>query len=284
MKKNLLKFFLFASVALLGLSACEKDENQVVYEGGTAPKLTASTTGPLVLLDTKINDPAITFNWTNPEYKFNTGINSQDVNYILQFDSTGKNFSYKLQEQSIPGNLSVTLLVKELNAFLTKMGLEAGKVHSIDVRVKATLANGSVPLYSNVITLKINPYLDYAVEPPGTKSLNFVDGELWIVGNAVASGWNNPLPPPFDVTQKFTRIDVLHYQANITFVGGGGYKLIQKQGVWGTQYHALDGSPSAALSGAFEKKDADPQFPGPDAGVYKVYVNFQTGRYTLTKL
>jgi hypothetical protein len=102
-----------------------------------------------------------------------------------------------------------------------------------------------------------------------------------MVGDAVASGWSNPLPPPYDVTQKFTRIDVLHYEAMINFNAAGGYKLIQKQGVWATQYHALDGT--AALSGDFEKKDSDPQFPSPGAGLYKVEINFQTGKYKLTK-
>jgi hypothetical protein len=150
------------------------------------------------------------------------------------------------------------------------------------------LLNGTVPLYSNVLKISINNYLDFVVEPPGTTTVNpiYSDGNLWIVGDAVASGWSNPLPNPFDVSQKFSRVggvsDVLHYQANITFNASGGYKLIQKQGEWSTQYHAMDGT--AKLSGDFEKKDSDPQFPSPGAGLYKVEINFQTGTYKLTKL
>jgi hypothetical protein len=241
----------------------------------------------MVLLIANKDNPAITFTWTNPKYKFNTGVSSQNVTYILQVDTTGANFTNpKMQERSISNDLSVALTVKELNTFLTKLELAAGVSHNIEFRVKSTLVNGSVPLYSNVLKISINNYLDFVVEPPGTVAQQYLDGNLWIVGDAVASGWSNPLPSPYDVSQKFSRVagpsDVLHYQATITFNATGGYKLIQTQGVWSTQYHALDGT--AKLSGDFEKKDSDPQFPSPGAGTYKVEFNFQTGTYKLTKL
>jgi len=69
---------------------------------------------------------------------------------------------------------------------------------------------------------------------------------------------------------------------DVTFNAGGYYKLIQAQGVWGTQYHAL--APADALGGEFEKRDADPAFQSPGAGRYKIEVNFQTGKYKLTRL
>jgi len=284
MNKNIFKLLLVTGV-LLAFSACKKEENRVIFEGGVEPVLAASTTGPIVLVKDNKEANAITLSWTNPDYNFNTGISSQNVNYIIQIDEAGKNFaSSKLQEMSVSNDLSVTLTAQQFNSFLSKMEFVAGVVQSVDIRVKATLANGSVPLISNPVTIRVNPYLDFAVEPPGTEANNYLDGNLWIVGDAVASGWSNPLPAPYDVSQKFTRVDIMHYEATIDFKGGGGYKLIQTQGVWGTQYHALDGSASAALNGSFEKKDADPQFPGPPVGKYKVQINFQTGKYTLTKI
>lgn len=277
------KFLVLALVTLCVFQSCKKDENKVYLEGGTAPVLSATTSGPLVLLKDDKDKPAITFSWTNPDYRFTTGISSQDVTYILQVDRTGKNFaSANRQEMSIANGLSVNLTVKELNAFLVKMELPAGVPYDMEFRLKASLINGSAPLYSNVLKLSINPYLDFAVEPPGTLALNYADGNLWILGDAVASGWDNPIKSPFDVTQKFTRIDVLHYVDTIAFNAAGAYKLIQKQGDWSTQYHALDGT--AKLEGSFEKKDSDPGFPSPGAGNYKVELNFQTGKYKLTKL
>lgn len=291
--KNILKLLFGTIFTAAIILSCKKDENKVYFEGGTPPLLTASSVTPMVLLIANKDNPAITFSWTNPNYRFNTGVSSQNVTYILQVDTAGANFTNpKKQERAISNDLSVSLTVKELNTFLTKLELQSGTAHDIEFRIKSTLVNGSVPLYSNVIKISINNYLDYVVEPPGTPTavpalpFPYSNGNLWIVGDAVASGWSNPLPSPYDVSQKFSRVggptDVLHYQANITFNATGGYKLIQTQGVWSTQYHALDGT--AKLSGDFEKKDSDPQFPSPGAGLYKVEINFQTGTYKLTKL
>jgi len=280
-----MKQLIFPFFVVLGFLSCKKEENKVIYEGGTAPVLSTSNTGTVVLIKDKRTENALTLSWTNPNYMFNTGISSQNVNYVLQIDTAGKNFvSSKLQEMSIPSDLGVKLTAQQLNTFLSKMEFKSGVDQSIDIRVKSTMANKSAALTSNTLTVKVNPYLDFAVEPPGTEANNYNDGNLWLLGDAVASGFSNPLPSPYDVSQKFTRVDIMHYEANITFVGGGGYKLIQTQGVWGTQYHALDGSVGAALSGSFEKKDSNPTFPGPSAGTYKVQINFQTGKYTLTKL
>jgi len=286
--KKVIKFLFGTVLATTMMVSCKKDENRVLFEGGTNPVLTASSTAAMVLLSANKDNAAVTFSWTNPNYMFNTGISSQDVNYVLQVDTTGANFTNpKIQEKAISKDLSVTLSVKDLNLFLTKMELASSVPHQMEFRIKSTLSNnGSVPLYSNVIKISVNPYLDFAVEPPGTAGPVYSDGTLWIVGDAVASGWSNPLPAPYDVSQKFARAggpsDVLHYVATVTFNATGGYKLIQTQGVWSTQYHALDGT--AALSGSFEKRDSDPQFPSPGAGSYKVEVNFQTGTYKLTKL
>ena len=263
--------------------SCKKEENKVFFEGGTAPVLSASATGTIVLEKEKMTENAVALSWTNPGYMFNTGVSSQNVNYILQIDTAGKNFiSPKLQEMSIANDLGKTLTVQELNIFLSKMEFAAGVDQSIDMRIKATLVNGSVPLISNTVTLKVNPYLDFAVEPPGTAANNYEDGDLWVIGNAFASDYTNPLPPPYDVTQKFTRIDIMHYEIVVPMLGGGAYKLIQKQGDWSTQYHALDGG--TWEGGSFEKKDGEPGFPGgPSAGTYKISVNFQTGRYSVVK-
>lgn len=287
--KNFVKSILSTVFLAAVLLSCKKDENQVYFQGGTNPVMSASSTAALVLLSANKDNPAVKFMWTNPNYQFNTGISSQDVTYILQVDNAGANFnSSKKQEMAISNDLSVTLTVKEMNTFLTKMELQSGVPHDMEFRIKSTLVNGTVPLYSNVLKISVNNYLDFVVEPPGTSTATpqYSDGNLWIVGDAVASGWSNPLPAPYDNTQKFTRAggatDVLHYEANITFNATGGYKLIQTQGVWSTQYHALDGT--AKLSGNFEKKDSDPQFPSPGAGLYKVEINFQTGSYKLTKL
>lgn len=280
--KNLSKILLFSSLLTAILVSCKKDENKVFYEGGTAPVLTASSTAPMVLNPADKENIAITFNWTNPDYKFNTGVSSQNITYTLQIGKVGSHFTGPtLQEMAIANDLSVALKVKEVNGFLTKMELTPSVAHDIEVRVRASLGNVAVPLYSNIINLKITPYLDFAVEPPGTFANNYDDGNLWVVGDCfLGPNWSNPLPPPYDVSLKFTKIDKLHYELIADFDATGGYKLIQEPGVWSSQYHALVAG--APLAGDFEKKDADPQFASPGIGKYKIEINFQTGKYKLT--
>lgn len=280
--KNIIKILSFTLASAVIINACKKDEHQIFFESATAPVLTASTTATMVLNKNNKDIVAIKFTWTNPVYRFTTGISSQDVTYTLQFDTAGVNFtSPGIQERQIANNLDVTLTVGELNQFLSKMELKDGKAYNMEIRIKAALVNQSLPLYSNVIKINITPYLDFAVEPPGTLAANYDNGNLWVTGSCFpGADWTNPVPPPYDVTYKFTKIDKLHYQLIVDFDNTGGYKLIQEQGNWATQYHALVAN--TALSGDFEKKDADPQFASPGVGRYKIEVNFQTGKYKLT--
>jgi hypothetical protein len=233
----------------------------------------------LVLTDaTKLNH-GIKFSWTNPDYLFTTGISSQTVNYVLELDTTGSNFTYKNRQSiAMSGDLSKAFTVFEINSILTNnMLLKTGMVHNMEARIKATLVNNSVPLYSNVLKFTANPFMPPPkVAPPATQN-------LWIVGSAVASGWDASLPTPYDVTQKFTRVSNTLYTLTVDMIAGGGYKLLQSKGVWGTQYHALDGS--VVSGGDFELKDADPQFPSPaTSGKYKITVDFQIGKYFVEKV
>lgn len=276
MKNNFLKA-LVPALLLIGAWSCEKDENKIYFEEGTAPVLTSSSAATRVLIMADSSKPGAKFSWTNPDYSFTTGVSSQDVTYVLEVDTEGADFkSAKKQEISIARNLEVNYNVKELNALLSKMDLPDNVPHNIEFRIKAALANGSVPLFSNVIKITITPYLDVVVPVP-------TNGTLWITGDAAPSGWDNPLSAPEDVTQKFTAVSNTLYELTLSMPGGGAYKLIQEQGQWGSQYHMLEGGKWDA--GEFEKKDADPGFPGPpSAGTYKITVNFKTGKYSVVKL
>lgn len=266
------------SFLTLIMISCEKEENKVYLESGTAPVLTVSSTTPMVLAIGNAANFALRFNWTNPNYKLNTGTSSHDVSYSLQVDTTGSNFSNpRMQEVSISKDLSKEFTVKELNSLfgVTKLNLLENKPHNIEFRLKASLVGGAVPLYSNVIKMVITPYLDVAVPIP-------TSGQLWATGDAFTSGWANPLGNPYDVSQKFTRVSNTLYELTVTMPGGGNYKILQDNGQWDTQYHMLAGGTWSG--GNFEKKDADPGFPGPPtAGTYKITVNFITGAYTVVK-
>jgi hypothetical protein len=220
---------------------------------------------------------AVTFSWTNPNYSFTTGISSQNVSYVLEIDTTGANFTNPNKKAvALNTDLSFSIPDSTFNDYLLNaMALVPAKPHNLDVRVKSTLANASLPLYSNILKYTVIPY---AIPPKVKVPIN---GNLWILGSAVASQWSNPIPAPYDVSQKFTRVSETLYTLTVPLIGGAnGYKLIQIQGDWSTQYHALDGT--VVSGGDFEMKDSDPQFPAPAAsGTYKITIDFQRGKYTV---
>lgn len=276
--KYIIKSIFISLVFVTFFTSCNKDEYKIYYEGGTNPVLTADKTS-LVLTDaTKLNH-GIKFSWTNPDYMFTTGVSSQTVNYILELDTTGANFNGKnRQSVALSGELNKAFTVGEINAILTNnMYLKTGMVHNLEARIKATLVNNTAILYSNVLKIPVTPFMPPPkVTPPAT-------GNLWIVGSAVPSGWDASLPSPYDVSQKFTKVSNTLYTLTVDMIAGGGYKLLQSKGVWGTQYHAIDGA--VVTGGDFELKDADPQFPAPAvSGKYKITIDFQYGKYYVEKV
>ncbi|MDN3659257.1 SusE domain-containing protein [Ferruginibacter paludis] len=279
MKKIVKSFFLFSMLGVV-FTACKKDENKVYFEGGTSPVLSSSVTASTLPLSFANKDnAALNLSWTNPNYMFNTGVSSQDVSYQVEIDTTGANFtSTSKQTVSVSKDLSKSFLVSEFNGYLlNQLVLTPGVSHNIELRVKSFLGNNSAGLYSNVLKYKVTPYaIPPVVEPP-------TNGTLWLTGDATASGYANPLLAPYDASQKFKMVSATLYELTVTMKGGGAYKLIQEQGKWDTQYHMKTGGTWDA--GDFEKKDSDPGFAGPAAaGSYKIAVDFQRGKYAVTKL
>ncbi|HSF45219.1 MAG TPA: SusE domain-containing protein [Chitinophagaceae bacterium] len=267
-------------VLALALGSCEKQENKVYLESGTEPLLTASTaTVALTPPPADESKEAIKFRWSNPEYKFTTGISSQDVNYLLELDTAGGNFASKIKySTNISKDLEKSFTVLELNSiFGNTMFLTFGRKYTIEARITASLASGAAKLVSNKVSFTATPYAPPPkVEPPTA-------GTLWVTGNAFTSpDWANPLPAPYDVSNKFTKVSNTLYELVVQFRGGGNYKMIQEQGVWGTQYHMIEGG--TWESGDLRKRDADPGFIGPPtAGTYKIVVDFQLGKFTVVK-
>jgi hypothetical protein len=273
--KKLFQHLTIAISTMVMLASCSKEEDREIFLGGKAPVLSASVSGTIPLGFATENNAAVKFSWTNPDYDFASGVSSQDVNYTLEIDVSGKSFnSPNKKAVSISKELSVSYTQKEFNIILSDLQLKLNAPAAVDVRIIASLGASATSLVSNVMKFNVTPFAPPPKVPVPTA------GTLWIIGDAVASSWNNPLPSPFDATQKFTKVSETLYELVANFVGGGAYKLIQENGVWGTQYHMVEGN---ANGGTFEKKDADPAFVGPTAGKYKISVDFQTGKFTVTK-
>jgi hypothetical protein len=286
MKKLFKNILLFSSVVAL-FASCEKDENRITYEGATAPVLTPSSTADLVLSKTTATQHAISFAWTNPDYKFTTGISSQDVTYYLEFDTTGAGFT-------TPGNLSAILITNNLHIDLTDSvlnyalghvfgdsGLAVDQAHSVEMRIKSTLRGSTVPLYSNVVTVMITPYLDAAVPPPPVYPPNTV-GELYLTGSGSTSGWDNAPP----LLQKFTRVSEVEYFIIVDLQPGLQIKFLAHHGFWQPQYGLQPGTAGSDSGGSMGFNmglpgQSDPtEIPTPTIpGTYKITALFIPGKY-----
>lgn len=276
--KNIIKLLSTVLMVAFLFVACKKQITDIQYLGGKAPALTSTTLSSNVLVIANKANTAITFTWTNPDYQFSTGISSQDVVYTLQVDTTGANFaSVNLKEQVISKDLSVTLTVSDLNNLFANWAENVP--HNFEFRIKSALANGSIPLYSNVIKMVVTPYLDVAVPLPVTGV-----GNLYLIGSATpggdAHGWDNPVPAP---SQQFTKTSSTTFELTIPLIGGKEFLVLPDNGSWSNKY-AVKKADVTSDGGPFGYNFGD-NFPGPAvSGNYKIVLNFKTGKFSVTKI
>jgi hypothetical protein len=273
--KHIFRSILFLLVAVSFFS-CEKDENQVKFEGGTAPVLTASSTAiPLSFINRNL--PAITFNWTNPDYKFNTGLSSQDVTYTLEIDTTGANFSSPLRQTiTVAKDLSKSFTQGELNGYLlNQLLLVPGVSHQLEFRVTASLANNTVPIASNVMKYTVTPFeIPPVVAPPAS-------GRLFLVGSASPGGWNNPVPEP---AQEFTKISPTLFELTVNLTPNESFLFLPVNGSWAAKYGFDGANNTNNVNGDnFRAEGGDIKAPA-TSGAHKIVVDFKRGKFTVTKL
>lgn len=270
------------SILLLTLVwSCKKDENRITYDNGTPPALTASVTGSIPLSFANKDQQAIKLMWTNPDYKFTTGLNSQNVNYKIEIDTTGSNFSNPNRKVlSISNDLSLTLTQNDLNDYLlNQLLLVPGMSHNVEMRVTSSLVTDAIPLSSNVLKFTVTPYaIPPKVTPPAS-------GELYIVGNATpggdATGWNNPVPVP---SQRFTKVSNTFYTLTVFLNADKSYLFLPVNGSWNTKYGGIGANNTNNVNeDDFREGGGDLKAP-PVSGTYKIEVDFQRGKYKLTKL
>jgi hypothetical protein len=274
------------ALALVFLAACKKNEAEITYSGGTPPVLSANipNNSVLVLSPADSTNPGIAFSWTNPNYSFSNGISSLNVNYTLEIDTVGSNFTNpKLVQITIASALSTSFTVGNLNTqlfgFLT---LQTGVPHNIAMRVVSFLNAGSIPLYSNTITYTITPYaIPPAVAPPSS-------GVLFLTGGATPDGWmvgGTASSVTSPVNQQMTVVpgsNGLIFTLTLSLIGGQQFLAVPVAGDWTNKYATADAS--SPLTGDAFGYNAANNFNGPaSSGTYTVTFNFQTGNYTIAQ-
>lgn len=266
---------LLTSFLLLALISCKKEETKDYYEGGTAPKLTASTS--TVTLEPGLeSNTAIVFNWKNPGYQFTSGPSSLDVTYALELDTMGANFSSSKKYTTVlASDLSKSFTVAQLNDILGNtmlLQLNPRRSYTLQARIISSIGT-SVPIASNPVSFTTTPFAPPPkVTPPAS-------GELYITGNAVASDWTNSPP----ASQKFTKVSATLYTITIPLTGGNSYTFLPTYGSWNDKYSiAVKNDPNEIYGGDFQWQGNDIMAP-PASGTYKITVDFQLGKFTVVK-
>lgn len=272
-----LVILLFITIA----QGCKKDENLNYFEGGIKPVLstTLANNSILPLSDATKDDVLFDLSWTNPNYKFTTGISSQNVQYSIEIDSAGKNFNSSKKKVITPDptyTLSKSIKVGEMNDYLLNvLKFNTTTAQTLEIRVKSNLINNNAIMYSNVLTYTATAY------PLPPKIALPASGQLFLVGDASPGGWSNPVPVP---SQQFTQTSPTTFELITPIVGGNSYLLLPVNGSWSDKYGGLGANnTNNPDSDDFKRGGGDLKAPAV-SGNYKIVVDFQAGRFTLTKL
>lgn len=266
--KRIIKYSLSLLLVAAFSAACDKVEDLPQYESGSTPALSASANA-IAPAPADSLQPAVVFNWTYPAY----ATDSASFKYVIEIDSAGRNFS-KASKRTVTGALSSTYTAKDINEILLSYGFEFGKPYDMEVRLTSSYANNNDLKRSNVIQMKMTPYkVPPRVELPSS-------GKLFLVGDASDGGWNNPVPAP---SQEFSRLDETTFAGVFHLTGGKQYLILPVNGSWDNKYSVEDNSIPGLSSGGVFGFNKPGNFPGPATdGMYKIIVDFQTGKFSVT--
>lgn len=228
--KRLLNYIPVLGVAL-AFTACESDLDGVTYnaENAQAAVLEAPATTSYVLESRNSENVAFTLTWTKPDFGYNTIVTTN-----IDFDLAGNNFANAVQLASVTTAESQDIQVGALNTniltLLRNQGIEEDySARDFEIRLSSSISNASTPLYSNVITLNIQPY-----------SADIQYPEVYVIGDYSSWGW--------DTAQSLFSFseDGVNFEGVIDFntSTGGGFKLTGATN-WDNGNWGLDGSAAA---------------------------------------
>jgi starch-binding outer membrane protein SusE/F len=273
--KKFLKYISAFVLIVVSVSSCSDDTLMSVAEQPAEGKFLLSNSISEIVLDKKNAEKniAVTLNWDNKSWY---GIDTP-MTYTIQMDKSGGEF-VSPEEVAIATGNNLSLTHADLNAKAFALKLAPGVASKINVRLKANLKYGALPIYSNVSTLTITPYNTLILKYP-------MPAELYLQGDAVPSNWGTPVT---DI-QKMVQIDDHRFGLIVTLTGGKNFAVISAASTWSDPaYVTMEANANPQSSGTFEPRGSATNWGGtpmksPAAtGVYQVILDFTTGIYTVT--
>jgi hypothetical protein len=139
-----------------------------------------------------------------------------------------------------------------------------------DVPGSNTPAPATAGLYKIIVNFATNTYTvtPYTGVP--------FPSNLYIVGDATAGAWNNPVPVP---SQQFTQISNAEFKITLALTGGKSYLFLPVNGSWDHKYGGTSATGGTLL---YDGDVPGSNTPGPSSdGSYTIDVNFITGTYSV---
>lgn len=269
MKK--LSILILALVALTGFNACSSDDDVVFIAqpdpDGISFRNTFSST--YILTDATAANNAERFVWNELDMGVPT-----NIMYEVQ-GSTSSDFSdFTVLGTTSDNNLAIT--VRQLMDLAEDAGLdndpdtEAPNTGTIFVRVVASAGTGGEMLH----TSEAQALTVMLPELTGEPEITFQD--LYLVGDATASGWTNTTTSNnHPLFRDPTNPDIYYYTGKFN---AGNVKVIEERGAWAPQYGGENGNL------IYRPTEADPDpaaIPVPSAGYYTFTIDVDAMTYTL---
>lgn len=145
--------------------------------------------------------------------------------------------------------------------------LADGAVPGSNTPAPATTGNYQIIVNFQAMTYTVTPYSGPFPLP----------SSLFIVGDATAGGWNNPVPVP---SQQFSRINLTQFQLTLPLTAGKGYLFLPVNGSWDRKFGGASATGGPLLAdGAVPSSNT----PSPaTSGSYKIIVDFLANTYLVT--
>ena len=200
------------------------------------------------------SQPSNTFSWGAAFSGY-----SGTVNYVLQYDSAGKNFVTPLEITVGTALYSKMLTQGEMNQTALSSGIPGGNTGKVEYRLKATTDRGAIS-YSNVVMVTINSYLPILrFYMPGGYQAATGNGNDWDPGTA----------PEFIRDLRSAVFNNMYYMY-IYLPANAEFKITQGR-AWDVNYGGSGGTLSTG--GANLKVTT--------AGVYRITINRATMQYDI---
>lgn len=269
MKKYISKIFLLLLVAATTMVACTKETALPTYSTGNAPVLSSSASS-VAPASADSNNVVLTLSWTDPNY----ATDSTHIKYILEIDSTGRNFSKSVKWTLTKRSQSFT--AKQLNAIILGFGFSFNVASGIDARVTSSYTNNNDIKVSNVVKVSATAYkVPPKITPPASD-------RLFIVGGGTAFGWTNSTT--IDPAEEFAKLDETTWVGVFNLNANDQFLVLPVKGAWSEKY----ATPNNGLPGIQDGGDFKYYTSGGDnfktpatAGWYKVTLDFQRGRFMI---